>query len=311
MEILKTIIIGICIGIANVIPGVSGGTLVVVFNIYDKFVNVISFNLKYIKSHLKFVIPLIGGMGLGVVVFAKLIQVLYTRFPVQTDFFFTGLIIGSIPMLFSYMLKREDRKNSAKDYIGLIICVLAGLALILTFSYIESQVNPDDSAMQFILPEIQFKLLVKIFLAGILGAVAMVVPGISGSLLMLILGVYPIVMASIPALLNFDTFFHALFLLLPNGIGVLMGLVAGAKLISFLLKKFPHATYAVICGLICGSAYTLFPGVSDLNSVGMVIASIICLGAGFCMAFFSSRSSEEPEQTEIKTVETNNSEEGN
>ena len=105
MNILRTLFIGIAIGMANVIPGVSGGTLAVVFNIYDKFINAITFNVKKIIQNWRFFFPLIGGMALGVLIFSKLISILYTKFPVQTNFFFVGLIFGSIPLLFSFMTK--------------------------------------------------------------------------------------------------------------------------------------------------------------------------------------------------------------
>ena len=85
MNILRTLFIGIAIGMANVIPGVSGGTLAVVFNIYDKFINAITFNVKKIIQNWRFVVPLIGGMALGVLIFSKLISILYTKFPVQTS----------------------------------------------------------------------------------------------------------------------------------------------------------------------------------------------------------------------------------
>lgn len=108
MNFLRLILIGIAIGMANVIPGVSGGTLAVVFNIYDKFVNAITLNLKKLRENWRFIVPLLSGMALGVLIFSKLITILYTNFPVQTNFFFTGLILGSIPMLFLYMAKSED-----------------------------------------------------------------------------------------------------------------------------------------------------------------------------------------------------------
>ena len=128
MNILRTLFIGIAIGMANVIPGVSGGTLAVVFNIYDKFINAITFNVKKIIQNWRFVVPLIGGMALGVLIFSKLISILYTKFPVQTNFFFVGLIFGSIPLLFSFMTKKsENEKFGAGRIISIVLCALAPL----------------------------------------------------------------------------------------------------------------------------------------------------------------------------------------
>lgn len=275
---------------ANVIPGVSGGTLAVVFNIYDRFVNAITYNVKKLWANKRFVGPLISGMALGVLLFSKLITVLYEHFPVQTNFFFTGLIIGSLPMIFASTVKTDEgKKLSAGKYIGIFICVAAGLSALLFFSYLEGSFDGSTPDMTSALPDFTFKLAMRIFIAGYIGAIAMVIPGISGSLLMLILGVYTIVMKSIPSLFIPSEFFHALFLLLPNGIGVLIGLICGAKLVAWLLKKAPNHTYAVILGLLLGSAVNLFPGFASIQNAGQAIACLLCVIIGAAMAYFSGR----------------------
>ena len=275
---------------ANVIPGVSGGTLAVVFNIYDRFVNAITYNVKKLWANKRFVGPLISGMALGVLLFSKLITVLYEHFPVQTNFFFTGLIIGSLPMIFTSSVKTEEgKKLSAGKYIGIFICLAAGLSALLFFSYLEGNFDGSTPDMTSALPDFTFKLAMRIFIAGYIGAIAMVIPGISGSLLMLILGVYTIVMKSIPSLFIPSEFFHALSLLLPNGIGVLIGLICGAKLVAWLLKKAPNHTYAVILGLLLGSAVNLFPGFTSIQNAGQAIACLLCVIVGAAMAYFSGR----------------------
>lgn len=287
---LRLFIIGICIGMANVIPGVSGGTLAVVFNIYDRFVNAITYNVKKLWANKRFVGPLISGMALGVLLFSKLITVLYEHFPVQTNFFFTGLIIGSLPMIFANTVKTDEgKKLSAGKYIGIFICVAAGLSALLFFSYLEGSFDGRTPDMTSALPDFTFKLAMRIFIAGYIGAIAMVIPGISGSLLMLILGVYTIVMKSIPSLFIPSEFFHALSLLLPNGIGVLIGLICGAKLVAWLLKKAPNHTYAVILGLLLGSAVNLFPGFTSIQNAGQAIACLLCVIIGAAMAYFSGK----------------------
>lgn len=275
---------------ANVIPGVSGGTLAVVFNIYDRFVNAITYNVKKLWANKRFVGPLISGMALGVLLFSKLITVLYEHFPVQTNFFFTGLIIGSLPMIFASTVKTDEgKKLSAGKYIGIFICVAAGLSALLFFSYLEGSFDGSTPDMTSALPDFTFKLAMRIFIAGYIGAIAMVIPGISGSLLMLILGVYTIVMKSIPSLFIPSEFFHALSLLLPNGIGVLIGLICGAKLVAWLLKKAPNHTYAVILGLLLGSAVNLFPGFTSIQNAGQAIACLLCVIVGAAMAYFSGK----------------------
>lgn len=288
MEMIKLFMIGTVIGMANVIPGVSGGTLAVVFNIYDQFINAVTLNVRKLIENRKFVAPLLGGMAVGVLLFSKLITFLYGNFPAQTDFFFTGLIIGSLPLLFHYTGKTESPFPAGK-IAGLAAAVIIGCAVILAFAALETVFDRDAAGhAAAILPELSAPQAIRLFIAGIVGAVAMVIPGISGSLLMLIMGVYTTVISAIPALFSPQTFVRALLLLLPNGIGVLIGLLCGAKLIGWILKKSPNFAYAVILGLLVGSAYNICPK-SAPSSAAAAAASAICLAAGFCLAFFMSR----------------------
>ena len=288
MDVIRTLFIGLAIGMANVIPGVSGSTIAVVFNIYDRFVNAITLNIRKLILNRRFVVPLVCGMAGGVLLFSKLITVLYDNFPVQTNYFFTGLIIGSLPMLFLFMTKTgKNVKFTAKKTFSVVICATLGLAALLLFSSLEGSVETATVSSE--LPEWTFPLALKIFAAGILGAVAMIIPGISGSLLMLIMGVYPIIMKSIPSLFSPETFFHALIILLPNGIGVLIGLLCGAWLVKTLLRIAPNQTYALIFGLLVGSAVHLWPGFSEISGFLMALGSFLSLAAGALMAFFSSK----------------------
>ena len=310
MDILRTLAIGIIIGMANVIPGVSGSTIAVVFGIYDKFINAITLNIKKLRLNKKFVLPIIAGMASGVLIFSKIITVLYEKFPVQTNFFFTGLIIGSIPMLTVLATKTKKGTKIEKPKIAsIIICALIGIAVMILFSLLESSFGTAQD-MAGPLPVFSVKLALKIFVAGVFGAVAMIVPGISGSLLMLIMGVYPIVIKSIPALFLPESFFTALILLLPNGFGVLTGLLIGAKLIKNLLEKAPNHAYAVILGLLCGSALNICPltknifqggflkSLSEFNGALPILSSAAALILGGAMSFLSSKFSPPEEHSE-------------
>ena len=310
MNILRTLAIGIIIGMANVIPGVSGSTIAVVFGIYDKFINAITLNIKKIWLNKKFVLPIIAGMASGVLIFSKVITVLYERFPVQTNFFFTGLIIGSIPMLAALATKtKKGAKIERAKIVSIIVCTLIGVAVMILFSILESSFGTSQD-MAGPLPAFSVKLALKIFIAGLLGAVAMIVPGISGSLLMLIMGVYPIVIKSIPALFLPESFFTALILLLPNGFGVLAGLLIGAKLVKNLLEKAPNHAYAVILGLLCGSALNICPltknlfqgdflkSLSAFNGISLILSSAAALILGGAMSFLSSKFSPSEESSE-------------
>lgn len=300
-EMIKTFFIGIFVGIANVIPGVSGGTLIAVFNIYDKFVNIITFNVKKLIKNWKFVVPILLGMATGIVFFSKVITKLYVNFPFQTNSFFLGLILGSFPFLYNYI---QPEKQTFSAVASNTLCMIFGIALIIGFYILNIFYGTSMEASNVILPELSTPLAVKLFIGGILGAVAMIVPGISGSLIMLIMGIYPIIISAIPAMLAKDTMIHAVLLLLPNGFGIIFGLLAGAKLLSWLLEKFKTQTYSVIFGLILGSAVTMMiPIREDLHSFKDVIIMILCVIPGFCMAYFSSKFGGEENSTKAENTE--------
>lgn len=290
MSIIKLFLIGIIIGIANVIPGVSGGTLIVVFNIYDKFMESITLNVKKLWANKAFLTPLLLGMVFGILVFSKLISYLYDNFPLQTFYVFTGLILGCIPLIAGYAWKtepageNESEKKSPARIAVLAVFFILGLAAILYFAYIKSRMGTSIPDTQEI-PDFSPLLALKIFLAGLLAAVAMVIPGISGSLLLLILGVYTLILSSIGAFFVPDTMIKSALVLMPFALGVLSGILGGSRLISILLKKFKNQTYSVILGLIVGSLAVTFPGVG-FESASQCVACILCLIAGTSLAFF-------------------------
>lgn len=306
MEIIRTLIVGLVMGIENVIPGVSGGTMAAVFNIYDQFVNAFTLNIKKIWQNRKFVFPLVFGMLMGVLIFANMVSILYEKFYVQTSYFFTGLILGSLPCLFNYMIEKKDgKKFSAGKICALIVCVAVAFTLLIFIGRLEGTMTASDMAST--LPEQTLGLTLKLFIAGVLGAVAMIIPGVSGSLVNLMMGVYPVIMKSIPSLFVPNLFLKSLLLLLPNGIGLLIGLVSAAKLIGFILKKLPNHSYAFIFGLICASAVNIFPGFTCLDSPGKAIGSIISLIVGAVLTFFCSKlakKEEEKDSSEAKKAET-------
>ena len=180
MKILKLILAGIVIGVANVIPGVSGGTMAVVFGIYDELIGVISFNIKQIFSKWRFWLPLGLGMGIGIIAFSKIVTFLFEHFPVQTQYFFVGIVLGSIPLILkrtSLALKREN--------LGNWISALVGLVIMLLMVFINT-----DSMVSIIQTELTFGLGAKLLVGGALAAFAMIIPGISGSFLLVIFGVF-------------------------------------------------------------------------------------------------------------------------
>ena len=245
LNYIKKIIAGIAVGIANVIPGVSGGTIAVVFGVYSDLIGAASLDIKTIKANFKIYLCLFGGMGLGALLFARLFKLVYERFPVQTNFFFVGLIVGSIFIIFD--LVREKEKESSFTKVSKIVWFFIGLSIMLALYFSKGAAASSDAAIE----TLSLGNFILLFLIGFAGAAAMVIPGISGSFILLILGAYYTVIKAITDL-NIPV-------LIPIGLGVLAGFILSARLIGFLMEKFPKITYAFILGLVAGSIRHMLP----------------------------------------------------
>ena len=277
---LKLIGVGVILGVANVIPGVSGGTLAVVFNVYDRLIQVITLNIKKILAEWKFLLPLIAGMALGILLFSKLITFLFAHYPVQTNWFFIGIILGSIPMIYKRFLYSSPGEKKNIPPVSSIICIAVALAIMAVMTFME--VSDTGNAIQ---TEFSLSLAARLFISLAFAAIAMIIPGISGSFLMLVVGVYSTVIAAV-ADLNVP-------LLVPAALGAIAGLLGGAGLVRFLMSKVPSQTYGAILGLVLGSILVIFPGFGS----GMTLAaSMLCAAGGFLLSFFASR--ENPESRE-------------
>ena len=287
IESVKLFFIGIILGVANVIPGVSGGTLAVVFNIYDRIIGLISLNIKKIISEWKFILPIGLGMVAGIIGFSKVITFLFENYPMQTNLFFVGIIAGSIPLVLRKIKSsmQEISEKSKKPYLSTIICFIVALAIMIVMTVFK-----DFSGSSVIYTELSGSLFLLLLVSGALGAVAMIIPGISGSFLLLAIGTYATVIASVS---DFN-----IPLMIPTAIGILLGLFFGAFLVRTLMKKVPTQTYGSILGLVIGSIFTVFPFslfgscLQNLSSsVIALVTGILSCAVGFFIAWFSARNS--------------------
>lgn len=293
MELIKLIFAGLVVGIANVIPGVSGGTMAVVFGVYDRLIGVITLNVKKIFSEWKFWLPLGIGMVLGILIFSKVVTFLFEHYPVYTSFVFTGIVAGSIPMLYKRCCKTaglaanaENTENSSGakrarfPELSVVLCILVFFAFMMVLTFF----NTSDLSEGVVQKTLDAALMTKLFIGGAIAAIAMIIPGISGSFFMLILGIYATIIAAV-ADLNIP-------LLVPMALGVIVGLFAGAGLVRLLMKKVPYQTYGGILGLVAGSVFAVLPfkGFAELcaaqGAAMPAIISLLCIAAGFCLAFF-------------------------
>jgi len=275
-EFIANILRGMVIGIANVIPGVSGGTMMVSMGIYDKLILVLTHFIKRMKEAVALLVPILVGMLLSIAIFAKIFsEILFPRFPLQTNLFFSGLILGGLPVIYG-----KVRGNTIR--IPQIIAFLLFFVMVVGFACVGE--GGGSSA------DISFSAgnVVRLFGVGIIAAATMVIPGVSGSMIMMILGYYNTIIDTINDFINaLKTFDIAAMLdtfvvLVPFGIGVLAGIVAVAKLIEFMLKKYPLVTYWAIIGLIAASPFAILL-MMEIVTVGVVeiATGIVLLAVGF------------------------------
>ena len=274
MQYLINALKGAVVGIANIIPGVSGGTMAVITGIYEKLIDIIGNILSHLKSwtklkeDLKFIIPIAIGAVIGIVGFSKLLKWLLESFEMPTLYCFLGLIIGSLPLIF----KNANEKGFKKIY---IVPFVITTAFMIALNFISMKVGESDAIMQFGKNPID---ILKLLGYGFVAAGTMIIPGISGSMVLMIMGVYTTILTAVSEL--------NILILIPFAIGVGMGIIVVSKIIDMLLEKFYGYTYYAILGFIIGSIIFIFPGFA-LSLTGL--ASVITFVIGFVASFMLSK----------------------
>ena len=253
MEFIVNFLKGIAISISQIVPGVSGGTIAIVLGIYDKLIHAINTIIKDFKNQGKFLVQVGLGIVVGMFLFSSLINNLIDKFPIQIGYLFIGIILGGAPLMFK---KATVKGFTKKSLIFLVMGVIIALLL-----------SGDGEDKSDIIRTLTVSNFIWLFVGGIVFAISLILPGISGSFMLLILGLYETFTTAIS---EFN-----ILILLPIGIGALIGTLATARIIEYLLKKFPEGTYMMIFGFVLASVTGVFPGVSLWESIVGVIVGII------------------------------------
>ena len=266
MKNIMLVIKGFIMGIGNIIPGVSGGTLALTLGIYEKFIEAISHFFDKLKENIKFLVPIFIGIGLSLLTMSNVITEAFDHYPVPTAFLFMGLVIGGIPMLSNKVKKSKERKQVSSYIIALITFALV---IVLAFS---------DQLFGSGLSDVTLKNLdltgyILLFLVGVVAAATMVIPGVSGSLVLMLLGYYLPVVNTIKDLTHFNNIVDNCLILIPFGLGVVVGIVVIAKIIEWLLKKYEAKTYFGVLGFIIASIIAI--PVSVYNEYGTLSYSLV------------------------------------
>lgn len=251
-EFLKTFLAGMGMGVASAIPGVSGGTVAVITGIYEKFIGAINNIFKKFKDSILILLPILFGVLVALVPCVFIFDKAFESFVFGLVSLFAGLTIGSFPGILKEV---KDVKASSKH---IIICVISGLvALGLGILSIVTN-GVFNMSQQVITPDWWFYLVCVLF--GLLASFALVVPGISGSMLLLVLGFYNPLLDCLKSLLTFDVanIWATLGIVGCFGVGIIGGFILVSKAMGYLLAKHHDITYYSIIGFIIGSTIALF-----------------------------------------------------
>jgi putative membrane protein len=242
---------GFAMGAANVIPGVSGGTIALITGVFERLINAIkSFNGKAIKllfagkikgliKHidLYFLIAVFSGMVISVVTFARLLEYLFLNYPVFVWAFFFGLILASV-----YYVGKTIKKWN----VSVIVSFIVGTAI----AIVISTLNPATENDSFF----------YLILCGVVAICSMILPGLSGSFILILMGNYELVM--IHAVNNME-----IGILIPVIIGVIVGLIAFSHVLSWIYKKYKDQTISTLTGFILGSLSILWPWKNEIYRI--------------------------------------------
>lgn len=234
---LRTVIGGALMGIANLIPGVSGGTMILAIGLYEEFIEAVAglTALRWSAGRILFLVLLFAGAGVAIVGLSSVILFLLFRYSALMYALFIGLTLGGAPLLWKMM-----RRPSA----GSMVAVLAGIGLMAVVAMASKGGKlPRSTSMDVV--------------SGVVGSTTMVLPGISGSYMLLVLDQYDRVIGAVSDLK--DRNFKSLRILIPVGIGAVVGIVGLSNLLKLLLKRFEKVTLGFLLGMLLGSVLGLWP----------------------------------------------------
>lgn len=264
---------GFLIGLANIIPGVSGGTMAVSFGIYEELIGIASNIFKNFKKNMSFILPIGIGAVIAIALLSNVITVCLDKYQVATPLLFVGLILGGLPAIVKNIGKKITKPTN------LIVFSITILFMLFIYLGIKDAKDVDFTnidAIGYII----------LFIVGAIAAITMVVPGISGSFVLMLIGYYKPIVKTVSDLTHFNNIIHNLCILIPFGFGVLFGIISVSKLIKYCLKKYPEQTYSSIVAFVLSSVVLIiYPLLNVSASITEFIVGIILLLMGSILTY--------------------------
>ncbi|MDD5898237.1 MAG: DUF368 domain-containing protein [Clostridia bacterium] len=286
MHLVNQILRGAVIGVANIIPGVSGGTMMVSMGVYDTLIYCITHLFSDFKKSVKTLLPYAIGMLVGIVALASVLKFLFANYALPTSTAFIGLILGGLKPL----LCKIDRKKLNWAAMLVFVVFFAGIIALALAGDVSNPESLTLDAGQILI----------LLVMGAIAAATMIIPGVSGSMVLMLLGYYTPILNAVDSLktavfsMDFAAMVNPFFTLVPFGVGVVLGVFGVAKLIEWLLSRFPTQTYCGVLGLVVSSPIAILLR-TDMTGVSwmLVLVSVITFALGFVAAMLLARGSAE------------------
>lgn len=260
---------GIAIGAGAILPGISSGVFCVIFGIYEKLLDSILNFFKDIKKNLVFLMPILIGAFLGIILFGNILNYILYEYPIQTKSIFIGFILASCFEIFENTKKKYKLKI---HYIFFFMfSLILGILSVMLENYLDIFSNNSTNFLY-------------LTFCGFLMSVGVVVPGVSSTIILMLLGVYSIYLSSISTL-----FFPVL---IPLGIGLIIGCILFMIIIKYFLDNYYIQTFLSILGFTLGSIFVLFPNYNFTSNYFPIelILSFFCIFLGYFLVSFLPKS---------------------
>lgn len=266
---IKEFVKGIIIGVAKIIPGLSGAVIMISFNLYDRAIDAITNFFVDPKKNFMFLFNLGIGVVVGIVIFSNILSYFVTNYYVYTTSLFVGLIFGGIPIIINNTNKRR------RDYLVIFLsfCLMSLLSV--------SGINNDYVIRN------DFMDIIVFFVSGLFEAIGTVLPGISSTALLMLMGVYDLYLEIFSNIFNINYIISVFRFFIPFSVGMFVGIVVLAIVVNYLFNNYKSISFSFILGISLSSVFLLILRIiGSIGSIDMIPFSVILFFVGY---FITSR----------------------
>lgn len=290
MDHLSEIIKGVLIGTANILPGISGGTLAISMGVYEPILHALTHLHKETKKSLSVLFPYILGIAGGIAGLSFLMDYLFGRWPLPIHMAFMGLIFGGLPTLLAQIRRPRQEDRSPRSLSSLAAAFFLALVVTTALSLIKATHGPQVNLAPGFLPS------ALLFLIGVLSAGTMIVPGVSGTMILMMIGYYQPLLSAITRaflsliLADFPTMVSQAVILFPFAAGLVAGFYLFARLMETLFAKFARVTYCAVLGLVFSSPIGILANLPrSCFRAGAALAGLGCFLAALFLVLWLGR----------------------